>query len=152
MSIGFDVVKNHSHYGCPRLPRQSTRFPNDCGLLYPLYSLREAEVLRSRILAVLESAERDRSLAEKGALNFVVVGGGPTGVEMAGTLGDMMRSLASEYKDLDLSKAQIVLVDRGDRLLPMFTEKSQVASPIMPAANDCGTGGSAVWRLRHHRQ
>ncbi len=138
MSIGFDVVKNHSHYGCPRLPRQSTRFPNDCGLLYPLYSLREAEVLRSRILAVLESAE--------------LVGGGPTGVEMAGTLGDMMRSLASEYKDLDLSKAQIVLVDRGDRLLPMFTEKSQVASPIMPAANDCGTGGSAVWRLRHHRQ
>lgn len=93
---------------------------------YPLYSLQEAEVLRSRILAVLESAARDPALIAKGALNFVVVGGGPTGVEMAGTLGDMMHSLlASEYKDLDLSKAQIFLVDRADHVLEMFTEKSQ---------------------------
>src|ERR687886_142533 len=81
---------------------------------YPLYSLQDAEVLRSRILGVLESADRDPSLIAKGALTFVVVGAGPTGTEMAGALGDaMQRSLKSEYKDLDLSKAQIILVDLG---------------------------------------
>ena len=46
---------------------------------YPLYSLHDAQQLRSRILAMLESADRDPSLIEKGALNFVIVGGGPDG-------------------------------------------------------------------------
>src|SRR5277367_5800693 len=50
---------------------------------YPLYSLHDAQRLRSRILAMLESADRDHSLIAKGALNFVIVGGGPTGAEMA---------------------------------------------------------------------
>ena len=58
---------------------------------YPLYSLHDAERLRSRILAMLESAERDPSLAAKGALNSVIVGGGPTGAEMAGAFGDMLQ-------------------------------------------------------------
>ena len=57
---------------------------------YPLYSLHDAERLRSHILAMLESAERDPSLVEKGALNFVIVGAGPTGAEMAGAFGDML--------------------------------------------------------------
>src|ERR1700743_1118308 len=65
---------------------------------YPLYSLHDAELLRSRILAVLEAADRDQSLIAKGALNFVLVGAGPTGTEMAGTLGDMIRhALKEEY-------------------------------------------------------
>src|SRR5579859_3070700 len=46
---------------------------------YPLYSLRDAELLRSRILALFESVDRDLSIADRGALNFVVVGAGPTG-------------------------------------------------------------------------
>ena len=58
---------------------------------YPLYSLHDAQQLRSRILAMLESADRDPSLIEKGALNFVIVGGGPTGAEMAGAFGDMLK-------------------------------------------------------------
>ena len=62
---------------------------------YPLYSLHDAERLRSRILAMLESADRDPSLIAKGALNFVIVGGGPTGTEMAGAFGDML-SIAEE--------------------------------------------------------
>ena len=67
---------------------------------YPLYSLHDAELLRSRIVAVLESADRDPSLIAKGALNFVIVGAGPTGAEMAGTLGDMtQRMLEYVYKD-----------------------------------------------------
>jgi NADH dehydrogenase len=93
---------------------------------YPLYSLHDAELLRSRILAVLESADRDPSLIAKGALNFVIVGAGPTGAEMAGTLGDMtQRMLKDFYKDLDLSKAQIFLVDDGHSVLSAFSQKSQ---------------------------
>jgi NADH:ubiquinone reductase (H+-translocating) len=99
---------------------------------YPLYSLHDAELLRSRILAVLESADRDPSLIAKGALNFVIVGGGPTGAEMAGTLGDMTkRMLRDVYKDLDLSKAQIVLVDHGHSVLSMFSEKSRIYAARM---------------------
>jgi NADH:ubiquinone reductase (H+-translocating) len=93
---------------------------------YPLYSLHDAELLRSRILAVLESADRDPSLIAKGALNFVIVGAGPTGAEIAGTLGDMtQRILKDFYKDLDLSKAQIFLVDYGHSVLSAFSQKSQ---------------------------
>src|SRR5262249_4950061 len=51
---------------------------------FPLYSLEEAQQLRSRILAVFEDADRDPKLLEQGALNFVIIGGGPTGTEMAG--------------------------------------------------------------------
>src|SRR5260370_11882676 len=93
---------------------------------YPLYSLRDAELLRSRIIAVLESADRDPSLIAKGALNFVIVGAGPTVAETAGTLGDMtQRMLKDVYKDLDLSKAQIFLVDMGHSVLSTFSQKSQ---------------------------
>src|SRR4051812_5367145 len=48
---------------------------------FPLYSLNDAERLRSRIIGVFEDADRDPALIRKGALNFVIVGGGPTGVE-----------------------------------------------------------------------
>ena len=93
---------------------------------YPLYSLHDAELLRSRILAVLESADRDPSVIAKGALNFVIVGAGPTGAEMAGTLGDMtQRMLKHVYKDLDLSKAQIFLINHGQNVLGTFSQKSQ---------------------------
>ena len=67
---------------------------------YPLYSIHDAELLRSRILAVLESADRDSSLVAKGALNFVIVGAGPTGTEMAGAFGDMARvGMKKVYED-----------------------------------------------------
>jgi NADH:ubiquinone reductase (H+-translocating) len=99
---------------------------------YPLYSLHDAELLRSRIVAVLESADRDPSLIAKGALNFVIVGAGPTGTELAGTIGDMtQRVLKDVYQDLDLSKAQIVLVDHGHSVLSAFSQKSQVYAASM---------------------
>jgi NADH:ubiquinone reductase (H+-translocating) len=95
---------------------------------YPLYSLRDAEVLRSRIIAVLESADRDPSLIDKGALNFVIVGAGPTGVEMAGAFGDAAQVLAKEkrFKDLAADQAQIVLVDHSQSVLNAFSEKSRL--------------------------
>lgn len=95
---------------------------------YPLYSLRDAEVLRSRIIAVLESADRDPALIDKGALNFVIVGAGPTGVEMAGAFGDAAQVLAKEkrFKDLAADQAQIVLVDHSQSVLNAFSEKSRL--------------------------
>jgi len=93
---------------------------------YPLYSLHDAELLRSRILAVLEAADRDNSLIEKGALNFVLVGAGPTGCEMAGTLGDMIHhALKEEYPNLPLSEAGIYVVDMGRATLSAFSTKAQ---------------------------
>ena len=65
---------------------------------FPLYSLEEAQRLRSRVLAVFEDADRDPSVVEKGALNFVIIGGGPTGTELAGALADMINlTMTREY-------------------------------------------------------
>src|SRR3954464_5933811 len=66
------------------------RTPGAAEHAFPLYSLDDAMRLRLRIIAAFEDADRDPSLIDQGALNFVVVGGGPTGVEMAGALADMI--------------------------------------------------------------
>jgi NADH dehydrogenase len=90
---------------------------------FPLYSLDDATRLRSRIIGVFEDADRDPSLLDQGALNFVVVGGGPTGVELAGALGDMIRDTMSvEYRDLAVSAARVQLVELGPVLLGPFSE------------------------------
>jgi NADH dehydrogenase len=92
---------------------------------FPLYSLDDATNLRSRILGVFEDADRDPGLLDRGALNFVVVGGGPTGVELAGALADMIRhTMTVEYRDLAVSAAQVHLVDLGHALLAPFSEKA----------------------------
>lgn len=93
----------------------------------PLYSLQQAEMLRSRILSVFESADRNPALIEKGALNFVIVGGGATGTEIAGALADMIHeTMKFEYRDLPVERAKIYIVDHGKSVLGPFTEKSQV--------------------------
>ncbi len=99
---------------------------------FPLYSLRDAEKLRSRILAVFEAADRDPSLLTQGALNFVIVGGGPTGTEIAGALADMIDdTLRSEYRDLPIPQAKIFLINHGKAVLSAFTEKSQLYAAKM---------------------
>jgi NADH:ubiquinone reductase (H+-translocating) len=93
---------------------------------YPLYSLRDAEKLRSRIIAMVESVDRDPSLVGKGALHFVIVGGGATGTELSGAFGDMVLHLPKEQLvHLNPPKVEIVLVDAGQALLNGFTPKSQ---------------------------
>ena len=93
---------------------------------FPLYSLQQAETLRSRILAAFEAADREPGLLEKGALNFVIVGGGPTGTEIAGALADMISStMKLEYRDLALRRPKVFLIDHAKTLLGPFTEKSQ---------------------------
>src|SRR5207245_1248178 len=85
-----------------------------------LRSLDDAEVLRDQVLAAFEAAsiekdpERQREL-----MTIVVVGGGPTGVEMAGALAELRRHvLPRDYPDLDFSEARIMLLEVGDTLLP----------------------------------
>src|SRR5258708_16775720 len=93
---------------------------------YPLYSLRDAELLHSRVLNLLESADRDPSLIDQGALTFVVVGAGPTGAETSGALADLLhRVLENSYRTLDLSKARIFLLHIVHNVLNAFSEKSQ---------------------------
>jgi NADH dehydrogenase len=92
---------------------------------FPLYSLDDATRLRSRILGLFEQVDRDPSLIERGALNIVIVGGGPTGVEVAGALGDMIQiTVPSEYRNLDPTKARICLLDFGDALLKPFSDSA----------------------------
>jgi NADH:ubiquinone reductase (H+-translocating) len=100
---------------------------------FPLYSLEEAERLRSRVLAVFEEADRDPALIEKGALNFVIIGGGPTGTELAGALGDMINlTLTREYADLAVKRAQVYLVEHGPSLLaPFSAEAHEYAARVL---------------------
>jgi NADH dehydrogenase len=91
----------------------------------PLYSLEEAERLRSRVLAVFEEADSNPKLVNEGALNFVIVGGGPTGTELAGALADMINlTMTREYTDLAVKRARIYLVEHGHALLAPFSTEA----------------------------
>jgi NADH:ubiquinone reductase (H+-translocating) len=93
---------------------------------FPLYSLDDAARLRSRILTVFEDADRDQKLLDEGALNFVIVGGGPTGVEMAGALADLIHgTMTLEYRDLAVNDARIYLIDHGQAVLNPFSERGR---------------------------
>jgi NADH:ubiquinone reductase (H+-translocating) len=92
---------------------------------FPLYSLDDATRLRSRILEAFEAADRDPGRIDQGALTFVVVGGGPTGVELAGALADLIaETMSVEYHDLAVTAAQIHLVDLGHTLLGPFSDRA----------------------------
>ena len=89
----------------------------------PLYSLRDAERLRSRVIEVFDAAAREPDLIDKGALTFVVVGGGATGVEVAGALADFINDVVpQEYHDLAVQEARVHLVDHGNALLAPFSD------------------------------
>ena len=92
---------------------------------FPLYSLDDATRLRSRILGLFEQVDRNPRLIERGALNFVIVGGGPTGVEVAGAIADMLNVTApAVYHGFDAGAAQIHLLDYGDALLKPFSDSA----------------------------
>src|SRR4051794_560779 len=98
------------------------RTPGAAEYAFPLYSLDDASRLRSRVLMAFEEADRDPSLLDRGVLNFVVVGGGATGVEVAGALGELIHdTMAREYHDLAVSAANVHLVDLGHALLGPFS-------------------------------
>src|SRR5262245_24406015 len=92
---------------------------------FPLYSLNDAVRLRSRILQAFEAADRDSSLIDQGALNFVVVGAGATGTEIAGALAEMINgTLKSEYQDLATTAARVTIVDHGPEVLGPFSKRA----------------------------
>lgn len=92
----------------------------------PLYNLLDAQRLRSRIIGLFEDADRNQQFIDQGALNFVIVGAGPTGTEVAGALADLLLfSLPNEFKDLAVQKAKIYLINHGQSVLGAFLPESQ---------------------------
>jgi len=91
---------------------------------FPLYTLPDAVRLKQHILERWEAADKDPTLIEDGAVNVVVVGGGPTGVESAGAVAELYRSLfVKDYPDIPQEKARIVLVEAGPEIFAMFKTK-----------------------------
>jgi NADH dehydrogenase len=90
---------------------------------FPLYTLTNAVELRNRILERFEAADRDPALIEDGALNFVIVGAGPTGVETAGALSDLFYNLLPrDYHQLATEKARVIIVEMGKEVLAPFKD------------------------------
>jgi NADH dehydrogenase len=89
-----------------------------------LKTIEDALELRRRILLAYELAERRSASGEDELpLNFVVVGGGPTGVELAGTLAEIAhRVLANEFRSIDPKRTRILLLEGGPRILPAYPE------------------------------
>ncbi len=89
-----------------------------------LKTIEDALEIRRRVLLAFELAEREAAAGEAAMpLNFVVVGGGPTGVELAGTLAEIARhALAHEFRSIDPSRTHILLLEGGPRVLPAYSE------------------------------
>src|SRR5258705_319516 len=89
-----------------------------------LKSLEDAIELRRRILLAFEYAEKiDDEAARKAAMTFVIIGGGPTGVEMAGAIAEISRyTLAKDFRHIDPSRARVILIEGESRLLSAFPE------------------------------
>jgi NADH:quinone reductase (non-electrogenic) len=89
-----------------------------------LKTLEDATTLRRRILVAFERAERETDPEKRDALlTFVIIGAGPTGVEMAGTIADLARdTLPRDFRHIDTSKARVVLIEAGPRVLAGFPD------------------------------
>jgi NADH dehydrogenase len=89
-----------------------------------LKSIEDAREIRRRFLSAFEEAEKTASETDREAyLTFVIVGGGPTGVELAGMLPTIARhSLRGDFRRIDTAKARVILLEGGPRILPTFAE------------------------------
>lgn len=94
-----------------------------------LKTLEDAVEIRRRVLLAFELAERDAYLTgNQRQLNFVVVGGGPTGVELAGAIADIARmALAKDFKAIDTRKTKVILFEGSDRVLGTFAEELSIS-------------------------
>ena len=90
-----------------------------------LKSVQDATSIRSRILDAFEQAEAtDDPAARVSLLTFLIVGAGPTGVEMAGAIAELARNgMAKDFRNFDPASARILLVQAGPRVLPQFNER-----------------------------
>lgn len=98
-----------------------------------LKTIEDATHIRSRTLLAFEAAERETDPERLRAwLTFVIVGGGPTGIELAGALGEIANdTLRNDFRHIDPTKAQIILVEGTDRLLPSYPPRLSAAAKRM---------------------
>jgi NADH:ubiquinone reductase (H+-translocating) len=102
----------HSYFGHPEWEK----------LAPGLKSLENATEIRRRILLAYELAERETdSEKQRALLTFVVIGGGPTGVELAGAIAEISRfTLEKDFRRIDPTKARVILIEAGERILSAF--------------------------------
>jgi NADH dehydrogenase len=129
---GIDTARNEVVAESRRIPfdhlivatgAEHAYFGHDWSSYAPgLKTIDDATYLRRRILLAFERAETEPDADERRRLlNFVVVGGGPTGVEMAGAVAELAkRALASDFRSIDPRCARIILIEAGSRLLAPF--------------------------------
>jgi len=110
----------HSYFGHPEWEK----------LAPGLKSLEDAVEIRRRILLAFEYAERiSDEAARKAAMTFVVIGGGPTGVEMAGAIAEIARyTLAKDFRHIDPSQARVILVEADPWVLAAFPDDLQISA------------------------
>src|SRR4029077_12239977 len=114
--IGYDTLivsggARYNYFGHDQWQRSTT----------DLKTLEGALTIRRSVLEALEAAELEPDPERRSALlTFVLVGAGPTGVEMAGQIGESAHDLSGDSRSLDLHEAQIVVVETGDRVLQDF--------------------------------
>ncbi|MBC7983466.1 MAG: NAD(P)/FAD-dependent oxidoreductase, partial [Candidatus Obscuribacterales bacterium] len=107
-----------------------------------LKTLSQATEIRRRVLEAFEAAERESHAENRRPhLTFVIVGGGPTGVELAGAIGEMSRyTLARDFRTIDPRQTRVILVEAGARILPGFA--AELAARAM---RDLESLGVQVW-------
>lgn len=126
-----------------------------------LKTIDDATDMRRRILLAFEKAEAEQDEAERARLlTFVVIGGGPTGVEMAGAIAELAkRALKLDFRVIDPGSARIVLVEAGSRLLPSFSpslseaarhslEKLGAEIKLNSSVTACDAGGVTIGETR----
>ena len=120
LTVPYDYVivaagSRHSYFGHPEWEKTAPG----------LKTMDDAIIMRQRFLLAFERAEKASTEEERQrCLTFVVIGGGPTGVELAGMLPLIARrTLAPEFRTVDTSRARVLLFEGGPRLLPTFHEQ-----------------------------
>ena len=111
----LSVGSKHSYFG----KNDWSKYSNG------LKIINDALDIRDRILKAFEKAEKEKDeLKRQEYLNFVIVGAGPTGVEMAGSIAEIaFKNMKKEYRNFDTSDANVYLIEAGPKILSMFSEK-----------------------------
>lgn len=93
---------------------------------FPLYTMNDALRIKQHVLEIFEAVDKNPALIDDGALNFAIVGGGPTGVELAGAMADLIyHEFRKDYPSLPVDQATVTLYEASPALVRMFKPKLQ---------------------------